>query len=217
MNIFENVNVRNENYEIGDIIRSFLSQTEGQTHQQYGTSRISNDGIITPSKLCYEASKKFSNYEDVTGLSFCFGGIRPYYIVYRGLLCKDSLVISTGVHVMRNFIEKGKGQKCIIPYADPYVVESYMYDLTKDVDNLNEYIGQLVTRNYNNCIIVDNMSIRISHNDLTQGITDQCGKNVKATKLDLYLSIGKRISEKRKNGKDLNWFMYKMLLLNKIM
>lgn len=217
MNIFEDVNVRNENYEIGDIIRSFLSQTEGQTHQQYGTNRISNDGIITPSKLCYEASKKFSDYDDITGLSFCFGGIRPYYITYRGLLCRDSLVIATSTHVMRNFIGKEKGQKCTIPYADPYVIESHIYDLTKDVSNIDEYIGQLITRNFNNCIIVDNMSIRISHNDLTQGITDQYGKNTKATKLDLYLSIGKRISEKRKNGKDLNWFMYKMLLLNKIM
>lgn len=217
MNVFENVNIKNERYEIGDIMRSFLSQTEGQSYQEYSITRMMNGGE-TPTKLCYEAFKTFSSYTDVTGISFCFGGIRPYYVTYRGLLSKGSLIIATNAHVMRNVITGEKKQKCIIPAADPYVIESYIYELTKDVNNFNEYAGELIINNYNNCMIVDNMSVRISHNDLTQGITDQCDRtDGKITKLDLYLSIGKRICEKRKSGKDMNWFMYKMLLLNKIM
>lgn len=217
--MFENVNIKGNSYEIGDIIRSFHEQTAGCTSNEYVVNRILDEGGVVPSKLCYEAVKPFSNYEDVFGLSFCFGGIRPYYVTYRALLHESALIIASSNSIIRNIISGGKGQKCIIPNVNPYVIESYIYELSNaKVDNFNEYVGKLVSSNHNNCIIVDNMSVKISHNDLTQGITDMLGQKDKdITKIDIYTSINKRISDKRKTGKDLNWFMYKVILLNKIM
>lgn len=216
MTFFESVNVKGKKYEIGDITRDFLSKTEGQEHQRYCADKISGNGDITPSKLCYEAYKPFSEYKEVTGLSYCFGGVTPYYVTYRALMKDDALVIPGGFCVFRNIIGDGKNGTCVIPNVDPYIIESHACDMSVRVDNVDGYIGKLVTNNFNNCIIVDNMSIRISHNDLMRGISEIYGKRSEMTKLDLYLSISKCVSEKRKNGKDLNWFMYKILILNKI-
>lgn len=215
MRIFESVNVKNKKYETGSIIRNFLEQTKSSGKNDcvgYWTERVLGDGGIEVSKLCYEASSRFGFYDDITGISFRFGGVKPYYVTYRALYKDGSLIINSNSSIIRNLFD----ERLIIPSVDPFVIKNFADSLDVPIVNFFEYAGKLIEKNQNNCLIVDNMSIRISYNDLTQGITDAMRMKDNCTKMDVYSSIGRKISEKRKNGKDLNWFMYKMLLLNKI-
>lgn len=217
IHVYNNVNIKGEKYEIKDIIEDFLEQNKNGESRMFNVDRISSNGDKYPCKLCYESTiKEDDSLERLNGIAFCFGGIKPYYVNYCGVLAnRNSLIINSSSCVTRNLIKKGFSSYNS-PVLDMYAMRKFINSMKTDIDDFDRFIGRVILNNYNNCMIVDNMGVRISHNDLAQSLMEIEPINTKITKLDAYLAVSSKISEKRINGKDMNWFMYKILLLNKI-
>lgn len=223
-----NVNIKGKDYEIDAIINSFKNKHDKKWSIAIKkvNSRISdfgNDMNVT-SKLCIEASKQigFDMYE-VDGITFCFNSNFPCYTSYRTVINKmnNSMFFFDDRQIIRKPIllcdnPESKNQECIIPEFDSGIILDYIERLSKcEINDIKRYIGSLVMKNISNHVIIDNMKINISYNDIMKGFCDMLRWN-KLNKYIVYSFICRSIMDKRDRGKDLNWFMFKILLISKI-
>ena len=213
----EKVNVKGKDYDINPIIESFYAQTEGYDYQCFRKDKDYGK-FIAPSRLIYEAYKDSRDGKNTVGLCFWLNGNVPYYVAYRAILKDGCLIIHNEYNVIKRIILDGQTE-CMVPAAHPIEAIDYMESLKEPVRNFNEYIGVMLISSCTSSLIIENMNIQINYNDIIAGAISV--KNIvsgrKCTKLDLYTAIGKRICDSRISGKDMTWYMYKMLYLDRIM
>lgn len=223
--VVNNINIKGNDYEIGLIINSFYSQHSGWEIKIFKTETYLNDtNIRVPSKLCIEAYKQigFDLYE-VEGLAFCFNSKFPYYVSYKSVFNKlvncmyffnDNQILRTNL-ISSDIPEYVKQYYKRVEFSTKNILE-YIHSLKEQqIDNPKMYVGELISRNSSNSIIIDSMNIRIPNNDIVKGLVDI----LRSKKVNLdssYSFICSSVMHKRDKLKDLNWFMYKMLLISKI-
>ena len=102
IHVYNNVNIKGERYEIKGIIEDFLEQNKNGESRMFNVDRISSNGDKYPCKLCYESTIKEDDlFERLNGIAFCFGGIKPYYVNYCGVLAnRNSLIINSSSFVI---------------------------------------------------------------------------------------------------------------------
>lgn len=222
-----NVNIKGTNYEIDSIIKSFRSK-----HNKWDISinkvmnRISDtdNEYQIPTKMCIEATKQigFDMYE-VEGITFCLNAAFPYYTSYKTIINRmnNSMFFFDDRQIIRKQLlpcsnPESKIQECITPEFDTGKILDYIDRLSKcEINDIKKYVGSLVMKNISNHMVIEDMKINISHNDIMKGLCDMLRWN-KLNKYMVYSFICRSIMEKKDKGKDLNWFMYKMLLISKI-
>lgn len=223
IDIIKNVNIKNKNYRLDSIIKSFLKSADGMNVKDYKSfSHVTNGNEDIVTKLCIEAKKVYyDRFSEVIGVSFCLNNMVPYYVSYHCLADSDgSLIVPYGACFMRVMMVPDTNQECVIPDVDLSDIDNFIRRLKSlIIDNFAGCVGNVVSSNIDNSIIVDNMKIHISHNDIVNAMADVNNRygNSYSTVYDVYNSISKRIIEKRNRHTDLNWFVYKTYIIHRLL
>lgn len=225
--VVNNININGKDYEIGLIVKSFENshKINWDINVYQAKASLSGDkNSMVPIKLCIEATRQigFDTYE-VEGISFCFKSQYPYYTSYKTVLNKlESTMIFFDEKqiIRRNLIScddpSYKKQDCVIPVFDTGKILDFInLNKKEDISSITEYIGKFVKRNITNSMLIENMKICVPHNDVMKGFTGML-RCASINKYMVYSFICRNIVDKRDKHKDLNWFMYKMLLVSKI-
>lgn len=214
MEIFDTLIVKDKKYEIRNIIKSFLASSSGNANS-FCVTRDGKKGVA-PAKLCYEIDSPKNGYSELRGLTFNINTSTPYYVTYHGIVIDDAIVIRMG-SIMRNLLENSPKQKCIVPSIDTNKSLEFVENMKKMqvIDKVTQ-IGEILTKNMSTSILVDNMKIQIPNSDIISALTTLHFMSGERNLFDYYRSISQVLANKRLTGRDLNWFMYKMSLIEKI-
>lgn len=214
MEIFDTITAKDKRYEIRNIIKTFLASSNGNVNS-FCVNRDGKKGV-SPAKLCYEIDTQRNGYSELRGLTFNVNTSTPYYVSYHGMIIDNVIVIRSG-NIMRNLLENSPKQKCIVPdiQADDHLRFVNGMKESKVLDKISQ-VGSIVTRNMSTSILVDNMKIQIPNSDILSALSSLHFMSGEKSLFDYYGAISQAIANKRLTGRDLNWFMYKIMLIEKI-
>lgn len=215
--IFDYVNIKDKRYRTKELIESFIDKTGHVDAVQrcYAIKHVSG----MPSKLCYESTYPCgdTDFKIVEGLAFCLNENNPSSIAYGGVLYDGALY--TGDASSFNIVSLSRG---VTEYNRKVVSTSWIMNAVKtmesmEVSNLALCAGETLIRSMTSSMIASSgIRIQVSPDLIAKATYDMMASGERTVR-KFYNFLAKRIIERRNSGKDMTWFMFKLMLARKIL